>query len=203
MKNFEIRRDRFEFFENFESPLLNLTIHLETPDFTGHCKRKNIPVFHFFLFCVMKSINELDHFKYRIVKGEVIKNEVINGSYTVLNEQNLFNYTFFNYSDDLQLFLAESLRARRVSTTTKELLNTAIDTMFLSRAFPGLILHPFSIPFSNSNLQMCHQSPGGNLIQLITKKFVCLFQFKFIMALWMACTYQNSQTKLAIRFFNL
>jgi chloramphenicol O-acetyltransferase type A len=127
MKNFELRRDRFEFFESFENPLLNLTIQLEVPDFIPFCKEHQLPVFHFFLFCLMKSLNELDHFKYRLVNGEVIKNDILNGSYTVLNEQNLFNYTCFNYINDLKLFIGESLSARSISTTTKELLNTAID----------------------------------------------------------------------------
>jgi chloramphenicol O-acetyltransferase type A len=128
MNNFEKRRDRLDFFESFENPLLNLTIQLETPDFISFCKKREIPVFHFFLFCVMKSLNQLDHFKYRLVNGNVVKNEVLNGSYTVLNQDNLFNYTCFNFVDDLGAFVKGSLKAKGISSTTKELLNTSVET---------------------------------------------------------------------------
>ncbi len=128
MNNFELRRDRFDFFESFENPLLNLTIQLEVPDFIPFCKQRQLPVFHFFLFCLMKSLNELDHFKYRLVDGKVVKNDVLNGSYTVLIEQNLFNYTCFNYVNNLNSFIGESLKAKSVSSKTHKLLNTSIDT---------------------------------------------------------------------------
>jgi chloramphenicol O-acetyltransferase len=75
----------------------------------------------------MKSINELDHFKYRLVNGKVIKNEILNGSYTVLNQEKLFNYTCFNYVDELAAFIKGSLEAKEISSTTKELLNTSVE----------------------------------------------------------------------------
>jgi chloramphenicol O-acetyltransferase len=128
MNNFEIRRDRFEFFESFENPILNLTIQLETPDFIPFCKETKTPVFHFFLYCLMKSLNDLDHFKYRLVSGNVIKNETLNGSYTVLNQDNLCNYTCFEFKKDRTEFIRESLAAKAISSTTRELLNTAIET---------------------------------------------------------------------------
>ncbi len=127
MKNFELRRDRFDFFESFESPILNLTLDLEVPNFMSFCKREELPVFHFFLFFLMKSLNELDHFKYRIVNGEVIKNDLIHGSYTVLNQDQLFNYTCFKYQNNVSSFISESLKAREISTRSKTLLNTAIE----------------------------------------------------------------------------
>jgi len=127
MKDFELRRDRFDFFESFESPLLNLTIELETLNFLPYCKASGIPPFHFFLFIVMKSINELDYFKYRLVNGSVVKNEVIHGSYTVLNQDQLFNYTCFKYKEKLQDFIQESLAAKEFSTNSKELLNIGIE----------------------------------------------------------------------------
>ena len=51
MENFEKRRDRFEFFEGFENPLLNLSFDLEVKDFRPFCKANNLPPFHFFLYC--------------------------------------------------------------------------------------------------------------------------------------------------------
>ena len=57
MHNFLKRKDRFEFFNSFENPLLNLTFKLETEDFLTYCKSHNLPPFHFFL-----NINSLLNF---------------------------------------------------------------------------------------------------------------------------------------------
>lgn len=127
MKNFEKRRDRFEFFESFENPLLNLSFDLEVKDFRPYCKSQGIPPFHFFLYCLIHSFNELDNFKYRILEGEVIKVDELFGSYTVLNEENLFNYTRFKIDQDLKVFLKNSLESKKEAESSLGLINTGIE----------------------------------------------------------------------------
>lgn len=127
MKNFDKRRDRFEFFESFENPLLNLCFDFEVDDFRIYCKANSIPPFHFFLFCLMGSLNEIDNFKYRIYQGKVIKIEELFGSYTVLNEENNFNFTRFKVSPVLSEFLASSLDAKRASEESLPLINTGTE----------------------------------------------------------------------------
>ncbi len=124
MKNFEKRRDRFEFFESFENPLLNLSFELPMRDFRPFCKSKGIPPFHFFLFCLFESLNGLDNFKYRIFEGEVIKVDELIGSYTVINENNLFNYTRCKLSHDMDEFIRNSKIARDEAITGDALMNT-------------------------------------------------------------------------------
>lgn len=124
MKNFEKRRDRFEFFESFENPLLNLCFDLEVKDFRPYCKARNLPPFHFFLFCLFSSLSELDNFKYRIYQGKVIKVDELFGSYTVMNEENLFNYTRFKLSSDLNQFIINSQASKDEAVNSLELINT-------------------------------------------------------------------------------
>lgn len=127
MENFEARRDRFNFFESFENPLLNITFKLETPNFLSYCKKQNIPAFHFFLFCLMKTLGKLDNFKYRILDNKVFKIDEIYGSYTTINEDNLFNYTRFQHSDDRAEFIKRSLAAREEAMKAETLINTGIE----------------------------------------------------------------------------
>ena len=127
MKNFEKRRDRFNFFESFENPLLNLTFNLETLNFLPYCKLKQIPPSHFFLFCLLRAFDEHDNFKYRILNGEVIMINEIFGSYTVLNEDNVFNYTRFENTKDRSLFIERSLKAKKIAETSSALINTGIE----------------------------------------------------------------------------
>lgn len=124
MKNFEKRRDRFEFFESFENPLLNLSFDMEVKDFRPYCKANNLPPFHFFLYCLFESLNQLDNFKYRIYQGQVIKVEELIGSYTVMNEENLFNYTRFKLSSNLNEFIVNSQKAKDEGVASMGLINT-------------------------------------------------------------------------------
>ena len=127
MKNFEKRRDRFEFFESFENPLLNLSFELEMKDFRPYCKANNLPPFHFFLYCLFESLNELDNFKYRIFEGQVIKVDELIGSYTVINENNLFNYTRFKISHELREFVNNSVASKLEAMSSDKLMNTGAE----------------------------------------------------------------------------
>jgi chloramphenicol O-acetyltransferase type A len=127
MSNFEQRRDRFEFFKNFQNPLLNVTFQQELVNFMPYCRSQNYPVFHFFLYCLMKSLNRQEAFKYRIVEGEVVKGEVLHGSYTVLNQERLFNYTRFEWKENLKDFIQHSLEVRNRAMKTQALLNVGDD----------------------------------------------------------------------------
>lgn len=127
MKKFELRRDRFELFENFENPLLNITFKLEVPDFRGFSKSKNLPPFHFFLYALFESLMEVEEFRYRIVGGEVKIVDRLIPSYTVMNVNNDLNFTRFEYSSDIRTFVERSLRARDESVASVGLLHTALE----------------------------------------------------------------------------
>lgn len=123
MKNFEHRRDRFNAFQQYANPLVNLSITLELPDFRPFCKAQQLPPFHFFLFCLLTSIQKIDNFMYRIHEGEVIKIDEFFGSYTVLNLDNNLNYASFTMSQDLHEFVARSVEAGKIAKASRALIN--------------------------------------------------------------------------------
>jgi chloramphenicol O-acetyltransferase type A len=93
MQNFEKRRDRFELFDSFENPLINITFNLTVTDFRPFCKAQGLPPFHFFLYVIFKSLMNVENFRYRIYQGEVIKIDRLIPSYTVMNEDKVLNFT--------------------------------------------------------------------------------------------------------------
>lgn len=123
LTEFEKRRDRFEFFEGFEKPLLNITFRLRVPDFRKHCSENGLPPFHFFLYMVTKSLVGIENFRYRIHDGEIILIDKIIPSYTTLSEGNLFNYTNLEFTSDLKEFIQRSLNARNEVLHRTELSN--------------------------------------------------------------------------------
>ncbi len=126
MENFSKRRDRFDFFEAFEKPLLNICYELEVEDFRPYCKIHELPAFHFFLYNLFRSLNQVENFKYRIYQGEVIRIDEFVGSYTVIEEENLFNFTRFKFAPELRTFIRNSLRARDEALGSTALLNTGL-----------------------------------------------------------------------------
>ena len=127
MQNFEKRRDRFEFFDSFENPLLNITFKLETIDFLSFCKAKGYPPFHFFLYHLFQALLENDNFKYRIVANEVIKIDKMIGSYTVINEDENLNFTRFVYSPNMDEFIKRSIASGSEAVKSKELIYTGLE----------------------------------------------------------------------------
>lgn len=127
MKNFELRRDRYDVFRAFDNPLLNITFQLDVPDFRPWCKQRQIPVFHFFLFCVLNTVRQSENFMYRIFEGEVIRIADFYASYTVINAQDNLNFTRFEMTDQLELFIERSLAAKRVAEASTQLINENSD----------------------------------------------------------------------------
>ncbi|MFB9242829.1 hypothetical protein IV454_20870 [Massilia antarctica] len=127
MKNFELRRDRYEVFRQFDNPLLNISLTLELPDFRPFCKQRELPPFHFFLYCVLSAVETVDNFMYRVYEGEVIKIDDFIGSFTVINEDNNLNFARFTRSADLREFIARSVRAGREAKASRALINTSAD----------------------------------------------------------------------------
>lgn len=127
MDQFENRRDRFNFFESFQNPLLNICFELEVPDFRPFCKNHQYPPFHFFLYCLLRSLDKIDNFKYRIYQGEVIKVNKLIGSYTVIDENNLFNYTRFDNDPELKTFIKNSLESKIQAESSMALINTGLE----------------------------------------------------------------------------
>ncbi len=127
MEKFEFRRDRYEAFSRFDNPRLNLSVRLSLPDFRPYCKARQLPPFHFFLYCLLHSLRGIDNFLYRIVDGEVIKIERFYGGYTVLNIDNNLNYARFTVSDDLDEFIARSVEAGKIARASRALINDGSD----------------------------------------------------------------------------
>lgn len=127
MKNFELRRDRYEVFRQFDNPLLNISLTLELPEFRPFCRQHQLPPFHFFLYCVLSAIETIDNFMYRIHEEDVIKIDDFIGSFTVLNDDNNLNFARFTRSADMREFIARSVQAGRAAKASRVLINTSAD----------------------------------------------------------------------------
>jgi len=125
--NFEYRRDRFESFNQYANPLLNLGVTASLPEFRPFCKANGLPPFHFLLYCLCMSVAEVENFNYRLLDGEVVKIDWFYGGYTVINGDNNLNYARFDISADRNAFIASSVQAGAEAKASRVLINTGRD----------------------------------------------------------------------------
>ena len=110
MQTFERRRDRFDFFDRMESPAVNLCFTLEVPDFRPWCREVGLAPVHVFLCAALRAVLKVEHFRYRIIDGEVIRIDRLVPSFTVMNG-----------NDDVREFVARGLAAREAASNMEEL----------------------------------------------------------------------------------
>jgi chloramphenicol O-acetyltransferase type A len=121
MNNFERRRDRFELFNGMDSPAVNLSFTMELPDFRPWCKAQNLRPFHVLLHAVLRSVMQIENFRYRVLDGEVICIDRVIPSYTVTNLHNDLNFAMFDWTDDLRTFVGRSVAAGAQAAAMTEL----------------------------------------------------------------------------------
>jgi chloramphenicol O-acetyltransferase type A len=112
MNHFDQRRDRFAFFDRMDSPAVNLCFRLDLPDLRPWCRDNGLGPFHVLLHAVLRSVLQVENFRYRVLDGEVIRIDRLVPSYTVVNHNGDLNFAQFEWSDDVRTFAARSRAAR-------------------------------------------------------------------------------------------
>jgi len=80
------RKIPYKNFINYSDPIFSLSTRLDVTDLYERCKREKTSFFSDFLFVVMKCVNSVDELKLRIYCGNVVKYDLINPSFIVLND---------------------------------------------------------------------------------------------------------------------
>ncbi len=98
------RRKHYEFYKDYDYPLFSVTANLDVTNLIIHSKAKQISFFPSFLYVVMKSMNSIENFKYRIRGDEVVLHDSVTPSFTVLNDQELYVFCTTEYDPDYKTF---------------------------------------------------------------------------------------------------
>ena len=128
LESFERRRDRFDLFDGMDSAAVNLCFPLDLPDFRPWCKEQGLAPFHVLLCAVLRSVLKIEHFRWRLLDGEVFRIERLRPSFTVVNHHKDLNFAQFAWTDDLREFVARGIAAREEASAMTEL-NATYRTM--------------------------------------------------------------------------
>ncbi|MBR2680929.1 MAG: tetratricopeptide repeat protein [Exiguobacterium sp.] len=167
MKKIEIetwaRRKHFEFFKAFDAPHFNVTANVDVTNLYTYAKESNQSFFKLFLYGAVRSANAIPELRYRIRGEEVVEHEVVHPSFTVMLDEDVFNFCAATFYEDLPTFLQEvTMRMER-----------AADEVVIGDDEPDDLLYITSVPWVTftSIMHPTHQQQHDSVPRIAWGKF--------------------------------
>lgn len=98
------RNEQFYNFKNFEDPFFNICADVNVTLLKSYTQKESVSFFLTSYYLVLKVVNELEAFKLRIRKNEVVLHEKIRGSCPILRDDKTFGYGYFTFFYDFLEF---------------------------------------------------------------------------------------------------
>ena len=109
------RREHFEVFKNFDEPLFGITVRVECSAAYKKAKQSGYPFSNYYLYLSLKTVNEIEEFRYRIEDDKVYCYDSVGAGPTIFREDETFGYGFFDYYEDIEKFMSQAkIEADRV-----------------------------------------------------------------------------------------
>ena len=98
------RRKQYEMFREMELPHFNICSNIDVRELKGYCREKKLSFFKCMLYLVARTVNGIPELRTRIKKDGIVEYPVVNPSFTVLGEDELFGFAKAEYSEDFESF---------------------------------------------------------------------------------------------------
>ncbi len=105
------RKEHFRFFEKYEEPFFGITANVNCTKAYRIAKEKNLSFFLYYLYTSLKAVNGIEELRYRIENGMPVCYDVIHGSTTVMNSNELFSFAFLPFSNNFDKFYRQAVIA--------------------------------------------------------------------------------------------
>ncbi|MGI1820584.1 tetratricopeptide repeat protein [Exiguobacterium sp. TRN 1102] len=167
MKKIEIetwaRRKHFAFFKAFDAPHFNVTANVDVTNLYTYAKESNQSFFKLFLYGAVRAANAIPELRYRIRGEEVVEHEVVHPSFTVMLDEDVFNFCAATFNEDLPTFLQE--------VTTR--MEQAGDEVVVGDDEPDDLLYITSVPWVTftSIMHPTHQQQHDSVPRIAWGKF--------------------------------
>ena len=100
------RKQHFEIFRQYQNPRYDISFEVDITNFYEKIKRKELSFTLAFMYAVMMAANEIEEFRYRFEKGEVVLYHKLNASFTYLNQDTeLMKNVVAEYKDTMDEFV--------------------------------------------------------------------------------------------------
>lgn len=150
------RKEHFHFFSKFEEPFFGVTANVDCTQAHIKAKEKQISFFLYYLYRALKTANEIDNFKYRIIENKVYQFDIVNASPTINRPNGTFGFAYVDYFENEEEFYEKALiEIEKVKNTTSLLPAVSGENVIHFSAIPWIdftsISHARSFLFPDSS----------------------------------------------------
>ena len=102
------RREHFEVFKDFDEPLFGITVKVECSKAYRKAKKSRYPFSLFYLYLSLKTVNEIEEFRYRIEDDKVFCYDRVDAGPTIFRDDETFGFGYLKYDKDIAEFMTQA-----------------------------------------------------------------------------------------------
>ena len=102
------RREHFEFFKDFDDPLFGITVKVECSKAYRKSKETGNPFSLYYLYLSLKTVNEIEEFRYRIEDDKVFCYDRVDAGPTIFRDDETFGFGYLKYDKDIAKFMVHA-----------------------------------------------------------------------------------------------
>ena len=104
------RLSHYNFFKDYEIPHLSVTNELDVTKFVEYIKTKKIDFFKASMYVVLRSINEVENFRYRVLDGDVVLFDKVGSGFTFMKKPPGYCNCYVDYNPNQKEFLENLMK---------------------------------------------------------------------------------------------
>ncbi|MGH1362773.1 MAG: CatA-like O-acetyltransferase [Calditrichia bacterium] len=104
------RREHFHLFKQYDNPFFNMCAEVDISKTITYTQAHELSFFITLLYLSTLVTNEIENFRYRLEEDRVRIYETIHPSSTVLNTDETFSFSYFNYQPGFRAFHTDSMQ---------------------------------------------------------------------------------------------
>ncbi len=102
------RKDHFNYFKGLSYPHFNICGNVDITKYYKYIKENESPFFISLLYAATKTANSIKEFRYRIREDKVLEHEIVNPSFTVMTEGEVFSFCTVKFIDKFNDFITNT-----------------------------------------------------------------------------------------------
>jgi len=103
------RKEQFEFFKAYDYPFFGFTADIDITRLQKYTKEHGHSLFTAYLYLSQLLVNQIKEFRYRLIDDQVRDYSIISAGSTVLKENQVFNFCYFDYMSSFKAFQTHAM----------------------------------------------------------------------------------------------
>jgi chloramphenicol O-acetyltransferase type A len=158
------RKNHYHFFKNLDYPHFSICANLTITPFYSFIKDNNLSFFKTFIYIAAKTANDIKEFRYRIREDRVVEHEITHPSFTIMTEQEVFNFCTAPYLENLPDFInSTTTKIAQASTTINLVGEPDRDDLIYMTSIPWVSFTSVTHPI--------HMNPPDSIPQIAWGKY--------------------------------